>query len=138
MKKTTNKKRVQYVLFLLCILSMLLFAGESIAQTDTIKSSNTFGIKVRIGGRYDDVRMCVASAAGTKGGMAADISLFYEIMINNNVLHIDVPVFRPLLFAGAFKMLQFEPSISFKFRATNNKNIFNRWSCIRCFIALRA
>lgn len=76
----------------------------------------TFGVKVRIGGRFDNVRKCVASKTGTKGGFAADVSAFAEIPAGNGtMLHVDVPVMRPILFAAAFHMLQFEPTIALKF-----------------------
>ena len=73
----------------------------------------TMGVSVRFGGRYDDVRMCVASDPGTKGGIAADVSFFVDVGIAHDwVIHADLPVFRPLLFGAAFQMLQFEPSVS--------------------------
>jgi hypothetical protein len=75
-----------------------------------------FGLKVRIGGRFDNVRKCVASKTGTKGGIAADISAFAEFPTGNGtLLHVDLPVMRPILFAAAFHMLQFEPSVTLKF-----------------------
>jgi hypothetical protein len=75
------------------------------------------GFKVRAGGRYDDVRMCVASPAGAKGGPAMDISLFAEVGLTDKVsLDIDLPFMRPILFGAAFKMLQFEPSVTLKIR----------------------
>jgi hypothetical protein len=75
------------------------------------------GVRVRLGGRYDDVRMCIATPAGTKGGPAADVSLFAEFPLAEGVgLDVDLPVMRPILFATGFEMLQFEPSVSLRFR----------------------
>jgi len=75
------------------------------------------GVKLRFGGRYDNIRMCVATPAGVKGGIAADISFFLEFGLSSDwSIHVDVPVFRPIVFAAAFKMLQFEPSVSFNYR----------------------
>jgi len=75
------------------------------------------GPKIRVGGRFDNVRMCVATPAGTKGGPAADISLSTEFTLKDKVsLEVDLPVFRPILFGLAFDMLQFEPSLTLKFR----------------------
>lgn len=75
------------------------------------------GFKLRFGGRYDDVRMCVATPAGVKGGMAADVSFFVELGVSRLwSIHVDVPVFRPILFATSFDMLQFEPSVSALYR----------------------
>ncbi|MBN2525815.1 MAG: hypothetical protein JXR76_05425 [Deltaproteobacteria bacterium] len=82
-----------------------------------------FGFKVSVGGRYDDVRMCVATPPGKKGGPAMDISFFSEIGLRENVsLWVNIPVMRPILFGAAFKMLQFEPEVGLLFRkATDGK-----------------
>ncbi|MBN1578862.1 MAG: hypothetical protein JW913_20040 [Chitinispirillaceae bacterium] len=83
-----------------------------------------FGFKIRIGGRYDNVRKCVASKTGTKGGIAADISAFAEFPTGSGALvHIDLPVMRPILFAAAFRMLQFEPTVALKFSDKSNNKI---------------
>jgi len=92
-------------------------AGESVAQAPVGNKSFVIGPKLRAGGRFDNVRMCVASPAGSQGGPAADISLSSEIGLTEKVsLDIDLPIFRPLLFGAAFQMLQFEPSVTLKFR----------------------
>ncbi|MBW2260612.1 MAG: hypothetical protein JRG91_01460 [Deltaproteobacteria bacterium] len=76
-----------------------------------------FGFKVSVGGRYDNVRMCVASPAGAKGGLALDVSFFAEIGIKQDVsVIVNVPLFRPIMFAAAFRMLQFEPDVTLAFR----------------------
>jgi hypothetical protein len=75
------------------------------------------GVKLRVGGRFDNVRMCVASPPGAKGGPAADVSFFVELPADDETtVEIDVPVMRPILFGAAFRMLQFEPSVILKFR----------------------
>ena len=103
---------------------IILIPNPSFAQNDSLADPPEFGIKVRIGGRYDNVRMCVASEAGTKGGPAADISFFTEFGITDNMaLQVDIPIFRPILFGVAFNMLQFEPSATLKFRKTLSANI---------------
>ena len=80
-------------------------------------------VKVRAGGRFDDVRMCVATPAGTKGGPTADVSLSTEIALSDTVsLEMDLPVFRPIMFGLSFKMLQFEPSVSLRFRKYGKGN----------------
>ena len=94
------------------------------AREKAEKQPYAFGLKLRAGGRFDNVRMCVASSAGVQGGPAADISLFAEIGLKDTIsVDIDLPLFRPILFAAAFKMLQFEPSITFKFRTKGNGKI---------------
>jgi len=89
----------------------------ALAQQAPDELGAVYGVKLRIGGRYDNVRMCVASAPGAEGGLAADISLFADIPLNDRTsVEVDLPVMRPILFGAAFKMLQFEPSVALKFR----------------------
>jgi len=77
----------------------------------------SFGIHFMVGGRYDNMRMCVASPAGAKGGPIADIMFDTKFRVNDNMsIAFNLPVMRPILFAAAFKMLQFEPQFSFEFR----------------------
>lgn len=90
------------------------------------ESSTTFGAKVMVGGRYDDVRMCVASDAGVKGGPIADIMFLTRFEKKSNFAYVlEIPVMRPILFAAAFNMLQFEPQITAEFSKAlnNNKNL---------------
>jgi hypothetical protein len=90
------------------------------ASSQEIPSENTvtFGIKISAGGRHDDVRMCVATAAGSKLGPAMDVSFVTAFGLGDDlVLSLNVPVLRPLLFAAKFDMLQFEPDITLKFVA---------------------
>jgi hypothetical protein len=102
------------------ILAVLGTVFPAISRADDSRVGNkafVIGPKVRMGGRFDNVRMCVASPAGAKGGPAADMSLSAEIGLKDTVsLDIDLPVFRPVLFGAAFGMLQFEPSVTLKFR----------------------
>jgi len=75
-----------------------------------------FGGKFYAGGRYDDMRMCVASDPGVKGGPAADIMLLLRYHLSKtNSLVFSLPVMRPVLFGAAFEMLQFEPEVTFNF-----------------------
>lgn len=101
--------------FILFIIA--LFPIRTIAQNRSHNDSLSFGVKIRAGGRYDNLRMCVATPAGVKGGPAADISFLIEFNTKDDkVLSIDIPVFRPILFATSFEMLQFEPSATLKYR----------------------
>jgi hypothetical protein len=82
------------------------------------------GVKVRAGGRYDNVRMCVGSPAGVKGGPAMDVSFYAEFGISEQMsIAVDLPVMRPILFGAAFEMLQFEPDVSLLFRRQNESGI---------------
>ncbi len=108
-------------LVLIALTCLLSLSGEARAEATLDEPSVVMGVKVRFGGRYDDVRMCVASDPGVKGGMAADISFFTEVAMNEDwVLHVDLPVMRPILFGAAFKMLQYEPSVSAKYRVRSD------------------
>jgi hypothetical protein len=104
----------------LVALSGLLFSSTPAVAQQARGDPFVFGVKIRAGGRYDNVRRCVATNQGTPGGPAADISLFAEIPVGDGkALHVDLPVMRPILFAAAFKMLQFEPTVTLKFRSTS-------------------
>jgi len=104
--------------FLSMVLGLTAF--EAVARADTDPSAMkpfVIGPKIRAGGRFDNVRMCVASPAGAKGGPAADISLSAEFALKRTVaLEVDIPLFRPIMFGAAFQMLQLEPSVTLKFR----------------------
>lgn len=115
------------VLVVWALAAFALAAPSAFAQNET-RISNAdqliFGFKISAGGRYDNVRMCVGSPAGKKGGPAMDISFFTEIGIKQDVsLFINVPVMRPVLFGAAFKMLQFEPEVALLFRKQSDGNV---------------
>ena len=89
------------------IASLLPMAAS--AQENLSENTVYFGIKISAGGRYDDVRMCVATPAGTKIGPAMDVSFVTEWGLGDNlVLSLNLPVLRPILFATKFDMLQFD------------------------------
>ncbi len=99
--------------FLLLFLSLLplLLPGRALGQ-----SGMTLTTRARMGARYDDVRMCVATPAGVNGGPAGDVSaLFSWSAGGGRRLEFDLPVMRPILFGAAFRMLQFEPSLALTF-----------------------
>ncbi|MFH1131471.1 MAG: hypothetical protein V1754_09055 [Pseudomonadota bacterium] len=90
----------------------------------SVFATSVIGMKVRVGGRYDNVRMCVATDAGVKGGPAMDIALFAEMGLSKNwSIDFDLPVLRPLLFDLAFDMLQFEPEAAFLYRKQTNSSM---------------
>ena len=98
-------------------------AAQDSVEADGATSA-IFGVKVRVGGRFDNVRMCVASDPGVKGGPAADVSLFADIGVDDGMsVEFDLPVMRPILFAAAFRMLQFEPSVTLKFRSARSGSV---------------
>ncbi|MBD3390823.1 MAG: hypothetical protein GF418_02205 [Chitinivibrionales bacterium] len=77
----------------------------------------SLGVNVMLGGRYDDLRMCVASPAGIKGGPIADVMLEGRAYVSDRLaVGMRIPVMRPILFGAAFHMLQFEPEILCEYR----------------------
>ena len=104
--------------------ALVAFAQNAGAQEQSYGDQSIFGLKVQAGARYDDVRMCVASPAGAKGGPAMEISFFTEIGVFEKIsVLVNVPIMRPILFAAAFKMLQFEPEVSLLFRLPQDGDV---------------
>ena len=110
------KIRILFILILMIIFINNLFPDD--------KKNTVIGFKVMAGGRYDDMRMCVGSDAGVKGGPIADIMFLIKKQIKPDInIAFELPVVRPILFASAFKMLQFEPQVSLEFyKKINNKS----------------
>lgn len=122
----TIRRMLLVSLFLsLFVLPMLALHPLPVSAAQPQQSGDyTIGLKTRVGGRYDNVRMCVATPAGVKGGSAADISFFLEYAFSpDSSIAFDLPVFRPLLFAAAFEMLQYEPSVSLLYRLAGDESI---------------
>lgn len=86
------------------------------------------GVHVMLGGRYDDLRRCVASPGGVPGGPIADVMLDARMRVGDNALvGFQLPVMRPILFGLAFDMLQFEPTFILEYRkelADNRSLVF--------------
>lgn len=102
------KIRILLILILISIFFINLFPYD--------KRNTVIGFKVMAGGRYDDMRMCVGSDPGIKGGPIADVMFLVKKNIKPDIyLAFELPVMRPILFASAFKMLQFEPQVSIEF-----------------------
>ena len=85
----------------------------------------SFGITFMIGERYDNLRMCVATPPGVKGGPLGDIMLNIQFHVTGQFdIAVKVPVMRPILFGFAFKMLQFEPEVDFLYKKEINNKIY--------------
>jgi len=75
----------------------------------------SFGIRILGGGRYDNVRMCVGSPAGVPGGPIGEIYFDIRFPVSESgTVVINVPLFRPIVFAAAFDMLQLEPAVTYE------------------------
>jgi hypothetical protein len=115
----SNQRKSTFLAGIAVLTALFTFSPIDISAKESNTGYKPFviGPKIRMGGRFDNVRMCVASPAGSKGGPAADISLSAEIALKETIsLDMDLPVFRPIMFGLAFDMLQFEPSVTLKFR----------------------
>jgi len=105
-------------------LSILISLIQNIYGQDTDKSKNSYGILLMAGGRYDNYRMCVASAAGVKGGPMADIMFIAKHRFNDSYsLAFNLPMMRPILFGLAFNMVQFEPELTIEYNKLINEKI---------------
>lgn len=86
----------------------------------TLPAQETRGVTVGIhafgGARYDNVRMCVGSPAGVPGGPIGEV--YFDVIIpagpDGHVV-INIPLFRPILFAAAFGMAQVEPLVMYEY-----------------------
>ena len=80
-------------------------------------SAPKIGVTLLAGGRYDDLRMCVGSPAGVKGGPIGDVMAALRSQVDDkSSIALKIPVMRPLLFGIAFKMLQFEPELTLEYQ----------------------
>lgn len=101
--------------FILSTFLLLTVTVNGFARSDERFS---FGTAVFFGGRYDNMRMCIATPAGTKGGPFADVQVTMAYRLNEHSrIGVTLPAMRPVLFGLAFKMLQFEPEITFRYSA---------------------
>lgn len=91
---------------------------------DTDRTKNKHGVLFMAGGRYDNLRRCAATSAGTKGGPMADIMLVTRKTISDKyALTFNLPIMRPILFGLAFKMLQFEPEFTLEIKNYLNDRV---------------
>lgn len=106
---------------LLLFTSLILTLVSGALAQETIIKGFSYGILYMAGGKYDNVRMCVATGAGVKGGPIADIMFLTKYTFNEkSSVTFNLPVMRPLLFGIAFHMLQFEPEFTFQYRKVLN------------------
>jgi len=102
-------KRLLLISVILLITSIPIYAQEADG------TGPSFGLLFMGGGRYDDLRMCVATDAGVKGGPMADVQLVTRFHLSSNSnLAFNLPVMRPILFISAFDMVQFEPVLDYE------------------------
>ncbi|MDZ7794544.1 MAG: hypothetical protein U5P10_12885 [Spirochaetia bacterium] len=77
----------------------------------------SFGIRILAGGRYDNVRMCVGSPAGVPGGPIGEVYFDIRVPVSDRgTVVVNLPLFRPIMFAAAFDILQLEPTVMYEHR----------------------
>ncbi len=106
------------------IIGILLTCFQSVFGQDAGQKKTTHGILFMAGGRYDNLRMCVGSPAGVKGGPIADFMwVTRKHFDKNRSLRFNLPFMRPILFGLAFQMLQFEPEATLEFEKQVSDNV---------------
>lgn len=106
------------------VISILICLTQIIYGQNSSEKNNSYGVLFMTGGRYDNLRMCVASPAGAKGGPMADIMFITKHKLTENrSLTFNLPIMRPVLFGLAFKMLQFEPEVILEHNKFVNEKI---------------
>lgn len=112
---TRMNRFVAGVCLCMCVL------GVSYAQTRQAPDYS-LGIHGMMGVRYDDVRMCVSSGAGVRGGPVGDVTLDLRRYTGaHGAVLFSLPVMRPVLFGAAFRMLQFEPAVHYEHLIVRDK-----------------
>ena len=107
------------------IIMMILIFAETVCSLESDSKKLSFGVLFMGGGRYDNLRMCVGSDAGVKGGPMADIQLVVRYSLSPEYAVIfKLPVMRPILFGAAFKVLQFEPMVEMGMIDPEDLNLF--------------
>ncbi len=105
-------KATATIVLILVLSVTICFTGWAESPDDDM----SWGLHLMAGARYDDLRMCVGSPAGVKGGPIVDGYLDLRFPAGENAaLAVNIPVIRPILFAVAFKMLQFEPQVTYEY-----------------------
>src|SRR6056297_4081479 len=95
-----------------CIFLMVFISSGLWAQE---QQGVSIGIRILAGGRYDNVRMCAASPAGVPGGPIGEVYFDIPVPVSERgAVVINVPLFRPIVFAAAFDILQLEPTVMYE------------------------
>jgi hypothetical protein len=94
---------------------LLLMVGSAAGLAAQEERGVSVGVHILGGGRYDNVRMCVGSPAGVPGGPIGE--LYFDIRVpvsTRGTVVVNIPLFRPIVFAAAFNMLQLEPLVMYE------------------------
>ncbi len=96
------------------ILSILLLFSALLLNAQEQRGVS-IGIHILGGGRYDNVRMCVGSPPGFPGGPIGEFYLDIRIPVGTDgTVVVNIPLFRPILFAAQFGMVQIEPLVMYE------------------------
>ena len=111
------KKALVFIMIFVVSGVFLTLSADTAEPTFSADKERAFGFKIMGGGRYDDLRMCVGSPAGVKGGPVGDIKLFMKFRMSLDwSMTVTIPVFRPILFGAGFKMLQYESDVAMEYK----------------------
>ncbi len=92
---------------------LMIFTASGLAAQE--ERGVSVGVHILGGGRYDNVRMCVGSPAGVPGGPIGEFYVDIRIPVSEQgTVVVNIPIFRPIVFAVAFKMLQLEPLVMYE------------------------
>jgi len=96
-------------------ISVVLFVVVSAVLSAQDKEGVSFSIHMLAGGRYDNVRMCVGSPPGVPGGPIGEFYFDIKVPVTEKgAVVFNIPLFRPIMFGAAFKMLQLEPLVTYE------------------------
>ena len=110
-------RKLSFLILIFLLSGFLSFLSADDDVTFSTDKERAYGFKLMMGGRYDDMRMCVASPAGTKGGPVGDIKMFKKFRMSYDwSMTIGIPIFRPILFGAGFKMLQYESDVAMEYK----------------------
>ncbi|HQI04156.1 MAG TPA: hypothetical protein PL195_02725 [bacterium] len=111
------RKVVVFIMIFVMSGMFITLSADAAEPTFSADKERAFGFKIMGGGRYDDLRMCVGSPAGVKGGPVGDIKLFMKFRMSLDwSMTVTIPVFRPILFGAGFKMLQYESDVAMEYK----------------------
>ncbi len=111
--ETTPRRHRKLLLAALSLTALLApVTADALPARDPV-----FGIRLRLGWKFDDLRMCGATGPSVPHGPDLDISAFAEIPLQGDAsLDVNLPLFRPIMLAVAGGMVQFEPEATLLFR----------------------
>lgn len=122
-QRTTKRTAVMLSVATVVLLGLTVCSSVS---AEPREGEVVLGIRLRLGWKYDNLRVCGATPPGVPHGPDIDISFFSEVGLKDGVgLDINVPMFRPIMFAASARLLQFEPEVTLVFsKEVSGRTVF--------------